>query len=142
MRSDAVLPASRTVVPTLCLGLVSAVGAAVLGGSDAVAGVVIGLALVVLFFLSGRVPLRLGRGVPPSAAFLLLGLNYMLRIGLLLLALRALRDADWLDRRVLGGAVIVGALLWNAVQVRGHLTSRRAAVEPVGSELTRELSGR
>lgn len=111
----------------------AALAAALLGGADALVSVLIGTVLVAAFFLTGRLPAVLGPDIPRGAAFLLLGMGYVLRVMVLLVAFRLLRDVDWIDRRVLGGTVIVGALLWGAAQLYAHLTSRQPTVVPVPS---------
>jgi hypothetical protein len=90
---------------------------------------VIGLLLVAAFMLGGRVPLRLGGETTPGLSFALLGLGYALRIVLLLLALRMFRDSGWVDGRVLGGTVILGALVWSLLQVAGHVSSQRPILD-------------
>jgi hypothetical protein len=107
--------------------------AALAGGADAVLGAAMGLVLVAAFFLGGRLPIWLGGRVPAGVAFVALGTNYALRIVLLLLVLRALRGAQWVDSRMVGIAVVLGALVWSLLQVVGHVTSRRPTIEPMGS---------
>jgi peptidoglycan/LPS O-acetylase OafA/YrhL len=103
-----------------------------LGGPDAAAGAAIGPALVAAFFAGGWVPVAVGTRVPALLAFILLGLGYALRIVLLLVVLTALRDARWVDGRVLGGTVVFAALVWGFVQIGVHVTSRRPTIEPMG----------
>jgi hypothetical protein len=78
--------------------------------------------------------------VGAGAAFLLLGVNYLFRIVLLLVALLVLRDQTWLDRRVVGGVVIAGALGWNVVVLRRHLRAP-AAEAATESEETAVATG-
>lgn len=95
--------------------------AAAWGGVGALTGAALGLLLVAIFLITGRLPFlvsdQLGRGV----AFLVLGINYLFRVVLLLVALIALQDRPWLDARALGLTVIIGALAWNALVLRRHL---------------------
>lgn len=112
-------------------------GSLVIGGVDALAGAAVGLALVTLFLLAGRLPFLVDAQLGAGAAFLVLGINYLFRVVLLVVALAALRDQAWLDPRVVGLVVIVGALGWNAVALRRHLlagSSSVAAADPaIGS---------
>jgi len=117
-------PGSRVLLPVA--GVAAGAGAAlvllaVVSGSDAVLGAAIGLALVAGFFLGGRVPVRLSGLVPAGVSFLLLGLGYVLRLALLLVALRALRGAPWLDTDVLGVTVVVASLVWVGAQTWAYL---------------------
>lgn len=109
--------------------LLPAVSAA-LGGTEALAGSLIGLVLVGVFFLGGRIPVRFADRVPKGVAFAVLGLNYVVRILLLLVALTALANAPWIDPRYVGGTVILGALVWSVLQIGEHMTSRRPTIEP------------
>lgn len=118
---------SRPARPTRTLPLFGAAGALVLGlayllgGIDALAGAALGSALVALFLLSGRLPFLVDAQLAPGLAYLVLGINYLFRVALLLVALAALKDETWLDARVLGLVVIGGALVWNAFAIRKHL---------------------
>jgi hypothetical protein len=101
-------------------------GSLVFGGADALAGAAVGLALVALFLLAGRLPFLVHAQLGAGVAFLVLGVNYVFRVVLLAVALVALRDQTWLDPRVVGVVVIVGALGWNAVALRRHLLAGNA----------------
>jgi hypothetical protein len=105
------------------------IGSLVAGGADAFAGAAVGLVLVALFLLAGRLPFVANAQLGAGAGFLILGLNYLFRIVLLLVALAALRNQTWLDQRVVGVVVIVGALGWNVVALRRHLLTANAAAE-------------
>jgi hypothetical protein len=108
-------------------------GTAVFAGTRGLAGAAVGLALVTAFFLGGRLPVCLGAWANPAVGFAVLGLGYAVRVVLVILALRALRDDGWIDQRTLGAAVVLGALMWSVGQVVAHVTSRRPTIEPMGS---------
>src|SRR4051794_4231021 len=84
-------------------------GSLLLGGADALAGAAVGLALVAAFLLAGRLPFLVDAQLGAGAAFLVLGVNYLFRVVLLVVALAGLREQTWLDPRVVGVVVIVGA---------------------------------
>jgi hypothetical protein len=100
-------------------------GAFALGGTDSLAGAAVGVVLVAAFLLSGRLPFLVDAQLAPGLAYLVLGINYLFRVVLLLVALVALKDQDWLDARALGVVVIAGALVWNAMALRRHLDAAR-----------------
>ena len=89
-------------------------------GADGSASAAIGTVIVVGFFWSGTIPVvltdsaRLGAG--DGLALLLL--TYTLRLAVVLLLLRLLSRADFVDRGWLGGTVIACALTWTAVRDR------------------------
>jgi hypothetical protein len=122
-RKTARLLASAVFAAVVVLAVSTAVG-----GLDALAAAAVGLALVAAFLLSGRLPFLVEDQFGATFAFLLLGINYIFRILLLVVAFVALRDATWLDRRVLGAVVIGGALIWNAAVLRKHLSERPVAM--------------
>lgn len=111
-------PAAATVAG---LG-VAAVATADAGARGAVSAL-LGTALVVGFLASGLVPFLLVRGLEVSAALGLglLLLNYSLRLGVAVLVLLAVLDADSLEPRWTGLAVIAGALAWAGGQAAAVL---------------------
>jgi hypothetical protein len=112
-------------------------GAFVLGGTEALAGAAVGLALVAVFLASGRLPFLIDTQLAPGVAYLVLGINYLFRVVLLLVALIALKDQPWLDARALGVVVIAGALVWNAMALRRHLdAARNTTSEVIDAELS------
>ncbi|WP_157018280.1 hypothetical protein [Cryptosporangium arvum] len=98
-------------------------GAFLLGGTEALAGAAVGLGLVAAFLASGRLPFLVDAQLAPGIAYLVLGINYLFRVVLLLVALVALKDQPWLDARALGLVVIAGALVWNVLALRRHLAA-------------------
>ena len=123
------LPVIATVAIVVLLA-----GSLVLGGMDALAGAVVGLALVTVFLLAGRLPFLVDAQLGAGAAFIVLGVNYLFRVVLLVVALAALHDQTWLDPRVVGLVVIAGALSWNAVALRRHLLAGNVAATPETAE--------
>jgi ATP synthase protein I len=122
------------VLAALAAGALAVVAAAVVAGGPGAAGASIGLALVVGFLLLGQVPVaQVARGRRGLAAGLLLML-YTARVGLLLIALRVLSDADGVDREAVGLTVIAAALAWTAGTVWSALRWRPLVVEPAGPE--------
>ena len=113
--------------------LAVAVAAAVAGGPGAT-GAAVGLALVVGFLLLGQVPVaQVARGRRGLGAALLL-LLYTARVGLLLVALRVLSDADGVHRGAVGLTVIAAALAWTAGTVWSALRWQPLVVEPEVTE--------
>jgi hypothetical protein len=108
-------------------------GSAALGGLPALLGSVVGLLLVAAFLVGGRLPVRLGDRVPAAVGFAVLVVSYSVRLVLMLMALAALRDVSWIEPRAVGATIILGALMWSAVEVVGHVTSRRPTIEPIGT---------
>lgn len=101
-------------------------------GDRGAAGAALGVAMIVLFFAGGRAPMFLANSTPAGQLFLLIAMGYILRVVLLLAALLAFRDAGWVDHTAVATTVLVGALLWTAVLVQAHLTTKQPilVIEP------------
>jgi hypothetical protein len=128
-------PVIRTAVATtLGAGVVAAVVAALTDGAPAVWGVLLGLALLLGFYVVGLVPMQLGAAVAPAASLLLALLTYTFQVVLLALAFVVLQRSGLLDapagrdpevdRGWFGGVVVVGTLVWTTALVRGATKER------------------
>lgn len=115
-------PPTRVLLPLAFAGAAAVGALAAVRGPDAAWGAALGLAIVAAFFLGGQVPVLLSRQVPAGVSFVLLGLGYVLRLLLLLVVLRSVRGATWLDTDVLGVTVILASLVWIAAQTWTYLT--------------------
>ncbi len=123
---------ARTAVPPLATGLVGAGCAVVAGATLGRTGVVSALlatAVVLSFLWSGRVPLVIARVVPDAAglAFLVLMINYVLRLLLALVLLAAATRAGVADGGAVGLTLIACALTWTTAQVA--VLTRRSGTE-------------
>lgn len=117
----------RVAVVSAFVGLVVTVLAALLSGSEAAGGALVGTALVVGIFSFGAFSVHMVSEVMPSASLLVALVTYTLQVVLMLLAFVALNTSgaldDGLDPLWLGCTVIVGTFCWLVVQV--ILTMRR-----------------
>jgi len=113
------------------VGIAVSVLGAVLGGSPAALGALIGAALLVAVFAFGAFTVNAVAGVLPSAALLVALLTYTLQVVAMALAFVAISGSGLLDETVsrdwLGGAVIVGTIVWMSVQLLVS-TSRRIPI--------------
>jgi hypothetical protein len=101
----------------------------VAGWPDAV-GVLVGAAVVTAFFcVSGLVVAWAGRIADSYTLPAALGMFFVKALVLFAL-LSALPEDGWLDRRTLAWAVVAGALLWSAVQLRWVWTRQIYYVPP------------
>ncbi|RBY83974.1 hypothetical protein [Blastococcus sp. TF02A-26] len=120
-------------VGALATGAVTAVAAPVTGlvaGWDAALGVVLGAVVVTAFFVvSGVVVAWAGRIDDAFTLPAAMGAFFVKAIVLFGL-LNALPEDGWLDRLTLAWSVIVGALLWSAVQLRWVWTRPLYYVQP------------
>lgn len=119
----------RALLATLSTTAVLAVLAGVLSDSSAVAGVLVGAALVCGFFGLGAVVLIWVTKVSPAASLLVGLMTYTLQVVGLALVFAGLESSGRLesgiDGRWLGGTVIVGTVVWLAIQVTLSMRGRQ-----------------
>ena len=119
----------RAVLATVVLGVVLTVAAALLGGTPAVLGVLVGIALVGGFFGLGTVVLIWVTRVSPAASLLVGLLTYTLQVIVLALAFVGLQASGLMQSTIdggwLGGTVIAGTFVWLAIQVTLTLRTRQ-----------------
>ncbi|GAA1913510.1 hypothetical protein [Nocardioides marmoribigeumensis] len=113
---------------TLGAGAVGVVVALLTAGGAAAAGVLVGVGLLVGFYVLGLVTMQVAAAVAPATSLLLALLTYTLQVVLLGLAFVALRGSGLLegqvDARWLSGTVVVGTLVWTATLVRAATRER------------------
>src|SRR5687767_15179222 len=122
LRVGALSTAAATVVAAPVAGLVA--------GLPAALGVVVGAVVVTSFFcLSGLVIAWAGRIDDAFTLPAALG-TFVVKVLVFFAVLGALPADGWIDRRAMAWAVVAGALLWSAVQVRWVLTRQLYYVPP------------
>lgn len=113
-------------VPTLAVGPVAVVVAALVGGGKAALGAFLGFAVAIVFFALGLyVMRRLDSGADPFrflASALAVFLGQMI---FLLLIIVWLQGADWLDGTAFGLSALAVALVWQVFQVVAYVRTRR-----------------
>jgi xanthine/uracil/vitamin C permease (AzgA family) len=115
---------------TGAVALVAALVTGLLAGWPDAVGVVVGALIVTAFFVvSGVVIAWAGRIDDTFTLPAALGM-FFLKAVLLFSVLTALPEDGWLDRRTLAFAVVGGALLWSAVQLRWVWTRQLYYVTP------------
>lgn len=102
-------------------GLVAALAGAVLEGSSAAAGALVGTAVVIGVFAFGSFAVEVVARVMPALSLLVALLTYTLQLVLMVVVLFALSESgmlgESLDPMWLLGAVILGTAGWMAAQV-------------------------
>lgn len=113
---------------TLVAGAAAALVAGLTAGAPAVRGVLLGLGLLLGFYLFGMVTMQLAATVAPALSLVLALLTYTLQVVLLGVAFVALQGSglldDTVDRGWFGGTVIVGTLVWTTALVVGATRQR------------------
>jgi ATP synthase protein I len=118
----------RSLLATVLLAGVLAGLGGLLSGTDAVAGVLVGAALVCAFFGLGAMVLIWVTRVSPAATLMVGLMTYTLQVVLLAIAFAALRGSgligSTIDGAWLGGTVIAGTVVWLAIQVTLSMRAR------------------
>jgi hypothetical protein len=115
---------------TAAVTAVAAPVAGLIGGWSTAVGVLVGAVVVTAFFcLSGVVIAWAGRIDDTFTLPAALGMFFVKAV-VLFVVLSALPEEGWLDRRTLAWAVVAGALLWSAVQLRWVWTRQLYYVPP------------
>lgn len=129
---------TRSVVTRAALTAVAAgAGLVVLGalvsGASAAAGAAVGAVMAVGIFAFGAFAVDAVSRLLPAASLLFAMVTYTFQVVLMALLFVGLNRSglldDELDRNWLGGAIILGAFVWLAVQVRLATTARIPAFE-------------
>lgn len=111
-----VTPVAPVALTTLVVAVVGTALAALLGGRPQVLGVLVGVALVAGFFVLGSTAVGVVATHAPRVSLLVALLTYVLQVlGLALVLLLLTRSGaleSTLDRRWIGGTVVVGTLGW------------------------------
>ncbi len=115
-------------VATAAFGSLLALIGAVVEGSSAAYGALLGTLLTIVVFGLGAAAVNLVAGILPTMSLIVAMMTYLLQLVVIWLVLSVLETTDLLDstlsRAWLGGAVIIGALAWMAAQIGLHITRR------------------
>ena len=117
-------------LPTVAVGPVAVVVAAVVGGGKAALGAALGFVIALAFFALGLVVMRKLDSAADPLRFLASALAvFMGQMIFLLVVIIALQDATWLDGTAFGITVLAVALVWQVFQVIAFVRSRRLAFD-------------
>ncbi len=117
-------------LPTLGVGPIAVVVAAVVGGGKAALGAFLGFAIAITFFALGLLVMRKLDSAADPMRFLASAMAVFLgQMIFLLLVIVALKDADWLDGTAFGLTALAVALVWQVFQVIAYVRTRRLAFD-------------
>lgn len=117
-------------IPTLVVGPIAVVIAAILRGGRGALGAFLGFAIAIAFFALGLFVMRKLKSAQDPLRFLASALAvFMGQLIFLLVVIMALQSATWLDSTVFGLTVLAVALVWQVFQVLAFVRSRRLAFD-------------
>ncbi len=113
-------------LPTLAVGPVAVVVAAVLGGGKAALGAALGFVIAMVFFALGLLVMRKLGGATDPFRFLASALAvFMGQLIFLLVVIIALQGATWLNGTAFGLSILAVAVVWQVFQVVAYVRSRK-----------------
>ena len=121
-------------LPTLVVGPVAVVIAAIAGGGRAALGAALGFVVAIAFFALGLYVMHRLGSAADAFRFLASALAvFMGQLIFLLLVILVLQGADWLDGTAFGLTALAVALVWQVFQVIAYVRTRRLVFdeEPV-----------
>jgi hypothetical protein len=131
----------RAAGPTLAATVVGMLVASVVGdGADAL-GVLVGGAIVRVFFGVDVVTLKLSADLDPAVTFLLVMTEYLTKIMVLAVVLVALSRQDAVDGRAVAIAVGIGTVVFLTFLVIAHVRVPTFVVEPQPLEGADDVDG-
>jgi ATP synthase protein I len=117
-------------LPTLIVGPIAVIVAALVGGGRAALGAGLGFAIAISFFALGLVVMRKLDSAADPLRFLASALAvFMGQLLFLLLVIVLLQGATWLNGTAFGASALAVALVWQVFQVIAYLRSRRLAFD-------------
>jgi ATP synthase protein I len=117
-------------LPTLLVGPVAVVVAAIVGGGESALGAFLGFAVAIAFFALGLYVMRkLDSGADPFRFLASALAVYFGQLIFLLLVILWLQGADWLDGTAFGLTALAVALVWQVFQVIAYVRTRRLAFD-------------
>lgn len=124
---------TRAALAAVATGAALVVLAAIVSGAPAAAGAAVGGVIAVGIFAFGAFAVDAVSRLMPAASLLFAMVTYTFQVVLMALVFVGINRSglldDELDRNWLGAAIIVGAFVWLAVQVRLATTARIPAFE-------------
>jgi ATP synthase protein I len=113
-------------LPTVVVGPVAVVVAAVVGGGRSALGAFLGFTVAIAFFALGLYVMRRLDSAADPFRFLASALAVFFgQLIFLLLVILWLQGADWLDGTAFGLAALAVALVWQVFQVVAYVRTRR-----------------
>ncbi|GAA4595634.1 hypothetical protein GCM10023194_65640 [Planotetraspora phitsanulokensis] len=134
MQANDVRVLKGAAVPTLAVGLVAVVLAAILTGVKGALGAGIGLVLVAVFFTLGLIVVSWAGRVSPMAMMAAAVVGYVVKVLAIMAMLTAFEGTTAFNSRVFALSVIACTLTWTIGEMRGFMKLKLLYVEP-GAEV-------
>ncbi|MEV7966161.1 hypothetical protein AB0O34_09275 [Sphaerisporangium sp. NPDC088356] len=130
MQANDVRALKGAAIPTIAVGLVVVVVAALMAGTKGALGAAIGVVVVAAFFTAGLVAVTWAGRVSPQLMMLAAVLGYLVKVVLLMVLLSSFSDATAFAPRAFGWSVVICTIVWTIGEVRAFLKLKMLYVDP------------
>ncbi|WP_329090971.1 MULTISPECIES: hypothetical protein [unclassified Streptosporangium] len=117
-------------IPTVLVGLVVILVAALLAGAKGALGAAIGTLVVCAFFALGIVAISYASRVSPMMMMTAAVLSYVVKIILIMVLLKLFEDATAFEPRAFGWGAIAATVAWTVGEMRGFMKLKMLYVDP------------
>lgn len=119
-------------IPTLLVGLVVVVAAALVAGGKGALGAAIGALVVSVFFTLGIVAISYAGRVSPMAMMTAAVVTYAVKILIVMALLKAFENATAFEPKAFGWGAVVCTVAWTIGEMRGFMKLKMLYVDPDG----------
>ncbi|OUC97917.1 hypothetical protein [Streptosporangium minutum] len=119
-------------IPTLLVGLVVVVAAALVAGGKGALGAAIGALVVCVFFTLGIVAISYAGRVSPMAMMTAAVVTYAVKILIVMALLKAFENATAFEPKAFGWGAVVCTVAWTIGEMRGFMKLKMLYVDPDG----------
>ncbi|MCW2882962.1 MAG: hypothetical protein JWQ95_7062 [Sphaerisporangium sp.] len=130
MQANDVRALKGAAIPTIAVGLVVVVVAALVAGGKGALGAAIGTVVVVAFFTVGLMAVTWAGRVSPQMMMLAAVLGYLVKVILLMALLSSFSDVTAFAPRAFGWSVVTCTIVWTIGEVRAFLKLKMLYVDP------------
>ncbi|MEY2778443.1 MAG: hypothetical protein RL008_539 [Actinomycetota bacterium] len=118
-------------VPTLIVGILFSIGSGIFTDAQAGYSALGGMVLTLAFFVFGQYIIGRVLLTKPEIGLGVAMIVYLTQLIVLLVLIKLLRDAPWLDGRSFGIAILASTLSWTAGSVWVMAKHKNVVIEPV-----------
>ena len=121
-------------IPTTVVGILFAIGSTIFTDAQAGYAALGGMALTLVFFVFGQYIIGRVLLTKPEIGLGVAMIVYLTQLIVLLVLIKLLRDAAWLDGRSFGIAILASTLSWTAGSVWVMAKHKNVVIEPVSPQ--------
>ncbi len=121
-------------IPTTIVGILFAIGSTIFTDAQAGYAALGGMALTLVFFVFGQYIIGRVLLTKPEIGLGVAMIVYLTQLIVLLVLIKLLRDAPWLDGKSFGISILASTLSWTAGSVWVMAKHKNVVIEPVSPQ--------